>query len=162
MIMLHRHGDWVILSSFIVAFILTIFPLPDWLALLRPEWAALVLIYWCMALPQRIGVGIAWIVGIFLDVLRAGLLGQQALSLCVVAYVTIKMYQRIRVFPLWQQALSVSVLIGLHLMLTLWIKGIAGQPISTWSHWLPAISSMLVWPPVYFVLRNLRRRFRVT
>jgi rod shape-determining protein MreD len=162
MIMLHRHGDWVIFISFIVAFIFTIFPLPDWLALLRPEWVALVLIYWCMALPQRIGVGIAWIVGIFLDVLRAGLLGQQALSLCVVAYVTIKMYQRIRVFPLWQQALSVAVLIGLHLMLMLWIKGITGQPINNWSYWLPAFSSMLVWPPVYFVLRNLRRRFRVT
>jgi len=162
MIMLHRHGDWIIFISFIVAFIFTIFPLPDWLALLRPEWVALVLIYWCMALPQRIGVGIAWIVGIFLDVLRAGLLGQQALSLCVVAYVTIKMYQRIRVFPLWQQALSVAVLIGLHLMLMLWIKGITGQPTNNWSYWLPAFSSMLVWPPVYFVLRNLRRRFRVT
>lgn len=162
MIMLHRHGDWIIFLSFIAAFIFTIFPLPDWLSLLRPEWVALVLIYWCMALPQRIGVGIAWIVGIFLDVLRAGLLGQQALSLCVVAYVTIKMYQRIRVFPLWQQALSISVLIGMHLMLLLWIKGITGQPTNSWSYWLPVFSSMIIWPPLYFILRNLRRRFRVT
>jgi len=160
--MLHHHGGWVIFTSFVVAFIFTIFPLPNWLALLRPEWVALVLIYWCMALPQRIGVGIGWFVGLLLDVLRAGLLGQNALSLCIVAYVTIKLYQRIRVFPLWQQALSILVLIALHQMLMLWIKGITGQTSQTWSYWLPSVSSMLVWPVIYIVLRNLRRRFRVT
>lgn len=162
MIMLHRHGGWVIFTSFIVAFILTIFPLPDWLSPIRPEWVALVLIYWCMALPQRIGVGIGWVTGIFLDVLRASLLGQHALSLCILAYVTIKLYQRIRVFPLWQQALSVLILIALHQVLMLWIEGIAGRPSHTWSYWLPSISSMFVWPLLYIILRNLRRRFRVT
>jgi len=162
MIMLHRHGGWVIFASFVVAFIFTIFPLPNWLALLRPEWVALALIYWCMALPQRVGVGIGWVIGLLLDVLRGGLLGQHALSLCIVAYVTIKMYQRIRVFPLWQQALSVLVLIALHQMLMLWIKGITGQTSQTWSYWLPSVSSMFIWPVLYIVLRNLRRRFRVT
>jgi rod shape-determining protein MreD len=162
MIVIHHRGGWVIFASFIVAFILTIFPLPDWLEPLRPEWVALVLIYWCMALPQRIGVGIGWTVGILLDVLRAGLLGQNALSLCIVAYVTIKMYQRIRIFPLWQQALSILVLITLHQMLLLWVKGISGQTSSTWSYWLPSISSMVIWPLIYIVLRNVRRRFRVT
>ena len=160
--MLHHHGGWVIFTSFIVAFIFTIFPLPNWLALLRPEWVALVLIYWCMALPQRIGVGIGWVAGLLLDVLRAGLLGQHALSLCIVAYVTIKLYQRIRVFPLWQQALSIFVLIALHQMLMLWIKGITGQASQSWSYWLPSVSSMLIWPVVYIVMRNLRRHFRVT
>jgi rod shape-determining protein MreD len=162
MIMLHRHGGWVIFTSFVVAFIFTIFPLPNWLSLMRPEWAALVLIYWCMALPQRIGVGIGWITGILLDVLRASLLGQHALSLCILAYVTIKLYQRIRVFPLWQQALSILVLVALHQVLMLWIQGIAGHPIRTWTYWLPSISSMLIWPLLYIVLRNLRRHFRVT
>ena len=162
MIMLRHHGGWVIFASFFVAFLLTIFPLPHWLALLRPEWVALVLIYWCMALPQRISVGIGWIAGLLLDVLRAGLLGQQALSLGVIAFITVKLYQRIRVFPVWQQAVSVMVLIALHQILILWVNGITGQPSQTWAYWLPSLSSMLIWPLVYITLRNLRRHFRVS
>ena len=72
-------GGWIIVTSFLAALALTVLPLPDWVALIRPEWVALVLIYWCMALPGRVGVGFAWITGLLLDVLRAGLLGQHAL-----------------------------------------------------------------------------------
>lgn len=162
MIMLRRQGGWIIFASFFAAFLLTIFPLPHWLALLRPEWVALVLLYWCLALPHRVGVGIGWIAGLTLDVLRAGLLGQHALSLCIIAFIAVKLYQRIRVFPVWQQALSILVLIALHQMLLLWIKGITGQPSQTWTYWLPSLTSMLIWPLVFITLRNLRRSFRVS
>ena len=43
-------------------------PLPGWLDPFRPEWVALVLIYWCMAVPNRVGVGVAWIVGLLQEV----------------------------------------------------------------------------------------------
>lgn len=152
----------IIALSFIAALALTVVPLPDWLAPLRPEWVVLVLIYWCMALPERIGVGIAWLTGLLLDVLRSGLLGQHALSLAVVAYITLQLYQRLRIFPLWQQAFSVFILVLLHLMLQLWIKGISGQPTDAWAWILPAFSSTLVWPFVFVLLRGLRRRFGVS
>lgn len=97
-----------------------------------------------------------------LDVLRVGLLGQNALTLGIIAYITLKLYQRLRVFPLWQQALSIFVLISLHQMLTLWVKGISGQSIDLLTYWLPAFSSMLAWPLVFFVLRGLRRHFKVS
>jgi len=156
-----RSGGWIIIASFLAALALTILPLPDWLALIRPEWVALVLIYWCMALPGRVGVGFAWIIGLLLDVLRAGLLGQHALSLAIVAYITLQLYQRIRVFPLWQQAVSVFILILLHLLLQLWIKGISGNPLPAFAFLLPALSSMLLWPLMFLGLRRLRRRYRV-
>jgi len=156
------HGIDVIIFSFIAAFALTVFPLPNWLAVVRPEWVALVLIYWCMALPNRIGIGIAWAIGLMLDVLRIGLLGENALALCIIAYITLKLYQRLRVFPLWQQALSVFVLVSLSQMLHLWIKGITGQPIDLLTYWLPSISSMVAWPLVFTTLRALRRKFRVS
>ncbi|MBL1260454.1 MAG: rod shape-determining protein MreD [Thiotrichaceae bacterium] len=162
--MIHKkaHGIDVIIFSFIAAFALTVFPLPNWLAVVRPEWVALVLIYWCMALPNRIGIGIAWAIGLMLDVLRIGLLGENALALCIIAYITLKLYQRLRVFPLWQQALSVFVLVSLSQMLHLWIKGITGQPIDLLTYWLPSISSMVAWPLVFTTLRALRRKFRVS
>jgi len=156
------HGIEVIIFSFIGALALTVFPLPDSLAVARPEWVTLVLIYWCMALPNRIGVVSAWIIGLMLDVLRVGLLGQNALALCVIAYITLKLYQRLRVFPLWQQALSVFVLVALSQMLNLWVKGITGQSIDLMTYWLPSLSSMVAWPLVFITLRALRRKFRVS
>lgn len=162
--MIHKkaRGSEMIALSFIGALALTVFPLHDSLAAVRPEWVSLVLIYWCMALPNRVGVGIAWGLGLMLDVLRVGLLGQDALILAITAYITLKLYQQLRVFPLWQQALSVFILIALGQMLTLWIKGISGQPIDFWTYWLPSFSSMIAWPLVFFTLRALRRKFRVS
>lgn len=162
--MIHKkaQGSEMIALSFIGALILTVFPLPDWLAPARPEWVSLVLIYWCMALPNRVGVGIAWGLGLTLDVLRVGLLGQNALILAIIAYITLKLYQQLRVFPLWQQGLSVFILVVLGQILTLWIKGISGLPIDFWIYWLPSFSSMLAWPLVFFSLRALRRKFRVS
>lgn len=156
-----RGGGWIIIASLLAALALTILPLPDWLGPIRPEWVVLVLIYWCMALPARVGVGVAWTSGLLLDVLRAGLLGQHALSLAIVAYITLQLYQRIRVFPLWQQAVSVFVLVLLHLLLQLWIKGISGNPPPALAFLLPALSSMLLWPLIFLGLRRLRRRYRV-
>lgn len=152
----------IILLSFIVAFALTVVPLPDWLVPMRPEWVALVLIYWCMALPDRVGVGVGWVTGLLLDVLRGALLGQHALSLAITAYITLQLYQRLRVFPMWQQAFSVLVLIMLHLTLQLWIRGISGQAADAWAWLLPALSSMLLWPIIFLLLRDLRRRSGVS
>jgi rod shape-determining protein MreD len=155
-------GGPVIVASFAVALVLTVLPLPAWLDPLRPEWVAMVLIYWCMAVPNRIGVGFAWMAGLLLDVLRGGLLGQHALSLSIVAYITLQLYQRLRVFPPWQQALSVVILIALHLLLQVWITGISGQTVNAWAFMTPALSSMLLWPALFAGLRNLRRRFKIS
>jgi rod shape-determining protein MreD len=160
--MTSRGGGPIIVASFVVALILTVLPLPSWLDPVRPEWVALVLIYWCMALPNRVGVGFAWIIGLLLDVLRGGLLGQHALSLAIVAYITLQIYQRLRLFPLWQQAVSVVVLITLHLLLQVWIKGISGEAVQAWTFLIPALSSMLLWPILFLGLRNLRRRFYIS
>ena len=84
---LYRHrGGWVIAASFVVALMLTALKLPEWALIWRPAWVALVLIYWCMAVPHRIGVAIAFLLGVFLDVMSGALLGQHALALTVVAF----------------------------------------------------------------------------
>ncbi len=157
----HHHGGTTILLSFIFAFLLQMFALPDWAGTLRPDWVALVLVYWCIALPERIGVGVGWSIGLMLDVANGALLGQNALALAIVAYLALRLHQRIRLFPLWQQSVSVLLLITLHLMLILWVKGAVGQSTATWAYWLPALTSMLAWPLVFTVLRGLRRIYRV-
>lgn len=58
----------VIYLSLVVAMVLMILPLPDWVQIYRPNWVALVLIYWSMALPKRVGLWFAFFSGIILDV----------------------------------------------------------------------------------------------
>jgi rod shape-determining protein MreD len=154
-------GGFVIFITALAGLILMIVPLPDWLETARPQWLIMVLIYWCLALPGRVGVFVGWWMGLFLDVASGSLLGQNAMSFSIVSYLAIKLHQRIRVFPLWQQAMSVLVLVALHQMITLWIKGIIGHSSQDWSYWMPSVSSMLLWPLVFTLLRNVRRFYRV-
>ena len=161
MTVLRHHGGWVIGASFVVAYMLTMLPLPEWAELYRPAWVAMVLIYWVMAVPERIGVGIGWLSGLFLDVVNGALLGQHALALTLVAWVTLRLYRRVRVYPLWQQALVVLILVALEQMLVLWVKGIIGRPPETWGYWWPSVVSMLLWPWLFLVMRDTRRRFKV-
>ena len=157
----NHHCGWVIVLSFIIALILTIVPLSESFAPARPEFAALFLIYWNMALPHRVGVGVGWTLGLFVDVITDSLLGMHALSFSVVSFLTLKLYQRVRVFPLWQQALTVLVLIGMNQLLILWVRGIIGTQPQNWSYWLASLTSMVIWPLVFIVMRHFRRRFQV-
>lgn len=157
----NQHGGWIIIASFVVALMLVALPLPGWSEYLRPQWVVLVLIYWCMALPYRVGIGISWLAGIFVDVLTGAILGQHALAYSVVAYVVIKLHKRVRVFPVWQQALLVLVLVLLSQLLTLWIRGAIGRVPDSWTYWLPSVTSTLIWPWAFMLLRDIRRRFHV-
>jgi len=157
-----HHGGGVIAATFLLALLLTIFPLPDWMRYARPDWVALVLIYWCLALPERVGVITGWVTGLLVDLLTGTLLGQHAMALAIVAWLTLKFHQRVRLFPIWQQALTVLVLLVLHQLLTLWVSRFIGRPAPPWYYWTPSITGMLCWPPIYLFLRSLRRGFRVS
>ena len=63
------------------AFMLAIMPLPDWAVEFRPDWVTLVLIYWAMAVPTRVGVTVAWFAGLLLDVSYGTLMGQHAVGM---------------------------------------------------------------------------------
>ncbi len=156
-----HHGSWVIVLTFMVSFILAIMPLPSWVAAWRPDWVALILIYWCIAIPQRVGIATGWLVGIIHDVLNDSLLGQQALSLSLIAYLSVRLHRRVRLFPLWQQAIGVFMLIMLDQLLSAWIRGILGQPLVDSSFIYPALTSAFFWPWLFIILRDLRRFYRV-
>ena len=115
-----------------------------------------------MAAPQRVGVGTGWTVGLILDVLYGSLLGQQAIAKTLLAFVTLKLHLQLRMFPRWQQAVSVLLLIVLNHLLILWIKSLVGQAPVDWAYWTPSIVSMLIWPWLFVILRDIRRRWHVS
>jgi len=162
LILTPQRGGLVILLSFILALLLTVLPLPEWARLYRPQWSTLVLIYWTLASPHRVGVGVGWMTGIIVDVITGTLLGQHALALSLIAFITQKMHQRLRLFPVWQQSLTVLVLLLIEKLLALWVMGATSQHVPSLTFWIPPIAGMLLWPWIYIILRDLRRKFQVS
>ena len=156
-----HHGGIIIILSFAIALLLTIVPVPEALRGLRPDWVGLTLIFWCLALPYRVSVGSGFFVGLLLDVLSGTLLGQHALALSLIAYVCVRLHQRIRVYPMWQQVLTVLVLLILHQLFTLWIDSTIGRPGQPISYWIPSFIGMLLWPLIFRILTLVRINFSV-
>ena len=154
-------GNRIIALSLVVAMAFTILPMPDALSSYRPEWVALVLLYWIMALPHRIGINIAWIMGICLDVLKGALLGQHALALAVLAFMILSLSLRIRVYPFWQQSVMVGIILFVYHALLLWIYDMTGTIAFNWQYWAPVLLGALLWPWVFIILRDVRRRYHV-
>ncbi len=159
---IQSRGGLTIIISIVISFAISIIPLPESVKIFQPEWVMLVLMYWIIALPHRVGVGTAWIVGLFLDVLRGGLLGPHALTFALLAYILIRVYQRIRNFPVWQQCVSVFFFILLQTSIVVWLKSLSGKQVEWWMFILPAITSALAWSVVFYLLRAIRRNYRVT
>lgn len=152
----------IIAGTFLVALVLTILPWPVWTEQFRPNWVALVLIYWCMAIPGRVGVGSGWTAGIILDVLYGSTLGENALALSLIAFLTVRFHLHLRMFPRWQQAAVVLLLVAANNLLMLWIKHLSGQAPATWGYITPSIVSMLIWPWLFVILRDIRRHGNVS
>ena len=151
-----------IVFSFVVALMLSALPMPAIVEPWRPAWVALVLIYWCMALPTRTGILTAWIAGLFLDVMSGTLLGQHALALSVIAFISLKVHRQVRVLPLLQQCITIYGLVFVFQALVLWINGIKGMPVTLSAYFAVPLISMLLWPWVFVVLRDTRRKFQVS
>ena len=145
--------------SFLVALILEVLPMPGWIAAFRPEWIALTLLYWTLALPGNVNIGHAWTLGIIMDLLSGSLLGQHALGLVLISLTTVHLHQQIRNFPLWEQSLVMTLIIAVYMGLMLWIEGVRGRSPDSWLYWAPAISHLMLWPWLFLALRGIRRRY---
>ncbi|MGH8504195.1 MAG: rod shape-determining protein MreD [Gammaproteobacteria bacterium] len=142
-----------IVLSFAIAIMLTLAPLPDWAVAWRPEWVALTLIYWVLTLPRTVGVGAGWLLGLLMDAAQGTLLGAHALGFAIIAYITLRLYPRLRWFPLYQQAVFVGLMLLLYKSAALWINGIQGYAQESWLYWAPVLSSMVLWPSVSVLLQ---------
>jgi rod shape-determining protein MreD len=147
-----------VLITILVAFMLMISPLPDGVEPFRPDWLALVLIFWAMTVPRSYGVGVAWLLGIVLDVAQGTMLGQHALALCVIVYITVKFHLLMRVFPLSQLTATVFALLALYQFLLFWTNGVAGVSASTVDYWGPVVTGTFIWPIMSIFLSGMRYR----
>ncbi len=146
-----------VLVSLILAMMLRILPLPPGGFVYNPDWLALLLIYWTLLAPDRVGVVTAWLVGLTADVLTGRLLGQYALAYVVIAYVNLQMRQKLIALPVFLQCLWVWLLLLLAQLLILWTQRIEMAESMRVIYWLPSFTGALAWPVVLGVMRGLGR-----
>jgi rod shape-determining protein MreD len=158
-------GGWLILLTVAGAMVLAVAHLPEtwpqWLGWLRPAWVAVVVFYWVMELPHRLGLIAAWILGALVDVLQAEPLGLNGLILAAITYVGWRFYERLRMYSVAQQCGVVFLLVlGAELLRSVVLEVVSDRGWS-WGLLLPPLSSMLIWPFIALLLTRLRLQFRV-
>lgn len=154
-------GTRAVVASVFVGYLLALVALPHWADTIRPAWVALILIYWSTQIPQRVSVGVGWITGLVQDVLQATLLGFHALTYAIVVFLCVKLHQRMRVYPVWQQASIVLLLLALVEVIGAWVNGVLGHPAPAPERWLAPVLGAALWPWITATLRFLQRRYHV-
>ncbi|HTO20449.1 MAG TPA: rod shape-determining protein MreD [Pseudomonas sp.] len=155
------NNGWVIWATLLIALLLSVAPLPGNLDLIRPLWLGLVAAYWALALPHRGGMVLAWGFGLLLDVLSGTLLGLNGIPLALIVFLVLNLQQRLRMFPLWQQAMVLMVILGIAQLVLLWLNTLAGNRPPTLLFLVPVLTSAVLWFWLYLALHWLRRRFDV-
>ena len=144
--MADRHHSWFVPAfSLVLTLALAVVPLPAAIAPFRPDWVAVVLLFWSLTAPRRFSLLTAFWMGVVLDTLTGSLLGQHAFALLVVVYLAEHFHLRIRVFPISQLALTVLILLGLYEFILFWIDGVAGRTVPVIERWAPPLTGTLVW-----------------
>lgn len=145
-VILKPASAWFVLFTLLLALGGNLMPLTGSVLALRPDFVALVLLYWCIHEPRLIGVGAAWMVGLVMDVADATVFGEHALAYAVLAYAAIYFRRRVLRFPLWQQAAQVVVMLLLCAALQALVRVIGGAPLPHWSYILGPVIAAMLWP----------------
>ncbi|HVO47623.1 MAG TPA: rod shape-determining protein MreD [Steroidobacteraceae bacterium] len=144
----------------LIALILTVLPLPNWLNLVRPEFLVLTVLYWSIASPRTGGIGLAFFSGIMLDVFQGPVLGEHALALSLVSYIALREHQKIRSKPAFQQSLIVFAALVTYEFVLFAIDGWTKHPVTSPLRWTHTLSGAIFWAPVAAVLAASGERRR--
>jgi rod shape-determining protein MreD len=146
-------NSWFVLLTLLFGLVANILPLSGMSLVLRPDFLALVLLFWCIREPRLIGVGIAWLLGLLMDVADGTVFGQHALAYAVLAYAAEYFRRRVLRFPLWQQAAQVAVLLLLCAGLVALVRIVGGAPLPRPSYAVGSLTGALLWPVLTVLLQ---------
>ena len=155
-----RHFLLIAISIFF-ALVMALMPLPISFEPYRPDWVLMVLMYWSLAVPHRLNIGTAWVVGLLMDLASGSPLGVNSLTYSVCIFITASNFQKIRNFSLWQQSILIALFLTLDHLMQFWLNhflmGVYFSPHYMW----PVLTGMLCWWWIFLILRKYRRHFRI-
>ncbi|SES64619.1 rod shape-determining protein MreD [Nitrosomonas marina] len=150
--MLAPAKSWYVIASLVAALILNFVPLQSFALAMRPDFAALVILYWAINQPQRLGMSLAFCAGLMMDVHHTSVLGHHALVYCVIVYIASIFRRRINVFSLVQQIPQICVILLIMQSILIVIELLGGANLPGWHYYLKSLSGAIVWPIVAFLL----------
>ena len=155
---LYRVSNAFVLTSILLALLLNSLPWEGIWLMLRPDFVALVLLYWCMHKPLRVGIGLSWFVGIFADVANASLFGQHALTYTILAFCGLVLHRRLQLFTFRQQTSQVFMVFLIVYIVSALVNWQVNGYI-TWLYFLGCLTSTLLWMPISMMFQAMQRRF---
>ena len=147
---------WLIM---LLTAMITIMPLPEFFNGIRIEWVAMAVIFFSIMNVSLMGVIAASIMGLLMDLLQGGLLGENALILSVISYLSYRFRFQIRVYPDWQIMIVTLFLLSFGNLISLWIRGFSGRVLFIPEEWVSIFIAALIWPIFMRVLQVLQNYF---
>jgi rod shape-determining protein MreD len=143
-------------ASLLVALVLNLVPLGRQPAM--PDFLALALVFWNVHQPRRVGVGVAFVLGVLMDVHAGALLGQHALAYTLLSYFAITVHRRLLWFSVVEQALHVLPLFFAAHAVSLLVRLVSGGSFPGWTLLAAPLLESLLWPvAAWFLLAPQRR-----
>ncbi|OOF89350.1 rod shape-determining protein MreD [Rodentibacter ratti] len=151
--------QWVmILLFFIIALVMELAPWPIGFQAFKPSWLVLVLTYWVLAIPNKVSIGIAFLLGVIWDIVLGSTLGIHALVLSVAFYFIAKNYLVLRNLSLWFQSLLVIIFVFFIRFAIFLVELFLHSAVFNWQEIFGAIASGILWPWVFLLMRKMRRK----
>lgn len=149
----------IVVAGSVLALLIAVWPLPGWALWLRPEVVVMLVVYWIITHPFRIGMIYAWLMGCLLDLLTGSTLCQHALALTIVAYLVFLFHQRTIMYSMLQESCMVFGLVALYHLLNYWIYGLTGGAYFDAAFLLSALSTALLWSGFRVTLDTIVSRY---
>jgi len=150
--MLAPAQSWYVVISFTIALTLNFIPLQSFALVIRPDFVALIILYWSINQPQQFGMGVAFFLGLMMDVHHAGILGHHALVYCVIVSIASVSRRRIKIFGLVQQTPQVFLILIITQGLFVFIALLNDANMPDWQYFLGSLSGSILWPITAFIL----------
>lgn len=149
-------NPWFMWGSLLLALMLNLLPMGR--NPIVPDMLALVLVFWTVHQPRRIGVGSSFFCGLVMDVHAGALLGQHALAYTLMSFFAIALHRRLLWFTAPAQALHVLPLFVAGALIALLVRLLAGDTFPGWSILVAPLLQALLWAPVSLLLLAPQRR----
>jgi rod shape-determining protein MreD len=146
-----------IVFSLMAAALLNLLPWSGWALWFRPDFVALVLLYWCIEHPRRVGFMSAFVLGLLMDVGEGALFGQHALAYTLLAFAGIVLHRRVRMFTLTPQIVHVIPLLLLTDLIILAVRSLAGADFPGYRYFIGSFVGGALWPLVSVLLKLPQR-----
>lgn len=146
-----------IVLTLVAALLCNLLPWSGWATWLAPDFVALIVLYWCIHEPRKIGFLTAWSLGLLMDIADGSLFGQHALAYIILAYAGMVLHRRVQRFAMTQQILHVIPLLLFTDLVVLLVRALSGADFPGYLYFLGSFSGAALWPVMTHLLKLPQR-----